>query len=73
MIDPAVPDTYRIFGKVRVADILSQQTALDRTNWLIAFNKISAKHFDYVLCCQDTLEVIAAIEHAIKPADPNSS
>tara|TARA_B100000768_G_scaffold146521_1_gene139668 strand:+ start:349 stop:570 length:222 start_codon:yes stop_codon:yes gene_type:complete len=73
VIDFTVPDTYRIFGKVRVADILSQQAALDRTNWLIAFNKISAKHFDYVLCCQDTREVIAAIELAIKPVDPNSS
>lgn len=62
VLDAAVSDNYRILGKVRVADILSPQKGLDRKNWQIAFNKISAKHFDYVLCTKDTLEVIAVIE-----------
>lgn len=35
---------------------------LNRKNWQIAFNKISSKHFDYVLCDRSNLEVIAVIE-----------
>ncbi|MCY7297071.1 DUF2726 domain-containing protein [Alteromonas sp. a30] len=62
ILDSAVSDKYRIFGKVRVADVMSPKKGMDRKNWQIAFNKISAKHFDYVLCCKDTLKVIAVIE-----------
>lgn len=62
ILDSAVSNNYRIFGKVRVADVISPQKGMDRKNWQTAFNKISAKHFDYVLCCKDTLKVIAAIE-----------
>ena len=62
VIDAAVSDTYRVFGKVRVADVLSPQKGMSRKHWQIAFNKISAKHFDYVLCCKDTLKIIAVIE-----------
>jgi len=62
IIDSAVSDKYRVFGKVRIADILTPQKDMDRKNWKIAFNKISAKHFDYVLCCKKTLKVIAVIE-----------
>lgn len=62
VIDAAVSDSYRVFGKVRVADVLLPQKGMSRRKWQIAFNKISAKHFDYVLCCKETLTVIAAIE-----------
>jgi hypothetical protein len=62
ILDSAVSEKYRIFGKVRVADVMSPKKGMDRKNWQTAFNKISAKHFDYVLCCKDTLKVIAAVE-----------
>lgn len=62
VLDAAISDRYRVFGKVRVADVLLPQKGMSRRKWQIAFNKISAKHFDYVLCCKDTLSVIAAIE-----------
>ncbi len=62
VLDNAISDEYRVFGKVRVADILSPANGMDRKNWQISFNKISAKHFDYVLCAKDTLAVIAAVE-----------
>lgn len=35
---------------------------MNRKNWQIAFNKISSKHFDYVLCDKDDLSVVAIIE-----------
>jgi len=62
VIESAVSDSYRVFGKVRIADILTPEKGMSRKNWQIAFNKISAKHFDYVLCCKDTLKVVAVVE-----------
>lgn len=62
VLDSAVSEDYRIFGKVRVADVLSPQKGLDNSSRQTALNKILAKHFDYVLCNKDTLEVVAVIE-----------
>ena len=62
LLDQAIEDEYRVFGKVRVADVLAPQKGVSRKNWRIAFNKISAKHFDYVLCEKSDLSVVAAIE-----------
>lgn len=53
---------YRVFGKVRVADIVEPNPTKKRSEWLKAFNSISAKHFDYVICCTDTLQPICVIE-----------
>jgi uncharacterized protein DUF2726 len=62
VLDRAVHGRYRVFGKVRVADVMTPARGLNRKNWQIAFNKISSKHFDYVLCDKGNLEVIAVIE-----------
>ena len=62
VLDQAISDKYRVFGKVRVADIIAPTKGMDRKDWQIAFNKISSKHFDYVLCSKDKLDVIAVIE-----------
>lgn len=51
-----------VFGKVRIADILKPIKGLNRSEWQTAFNKISAKHFDFVLCNPSDLSVIAVIE-----------
>jgi len=42
--------------------VLTPEKGLSRKNWQVAFNKISAKHFDYVLCTKDTVKVVAVIE-----------
>nr|WP_242019833.1 DUF2726 domain-containing protein [Nodosilinea sp. FACHB-131] len=57
----ATQSEYLVFGKVRVADVLKPQTD-NRGDWQRAFNKISAKHFDFVLCDRDRLTVLAAVE-----------
>jgi ssDNA-binding Zn-finger/Zn-ribbon topoisomerase 1 len=51
-----------VFGKVRVADIVKPTKGLDRGGWQRAFNRIAAKHFDFLLCKPDDLSVISAIE-----------
>jgi len=50
ILDQAVGDQYRILGKVRIADVITPEKGMNRRHWQIAFNRISAKHFDYLLC-----------------------
>lgn len=58
----AIGDDLELFSKVRVADVITPQKGMNKSNWQGAFNKISAKHFDFVLCNKDDLSVACAIE-----------
>ncbi|MES9901851.1 MAG: DUF2726 domain-containing protein [Sedimenticola sp.] len=51
-----------VFGKVRVGDVLKTKKGLNASERQKAFNRISAKHFDFVLCKPDDLSVMAAVE-----------
>lgn len=62
VLEQAIGDEYRIFGKVRVADVTSVKSLSNRAAWQRAFNRISAKHIDYVLCSKDELSIVCAIE-----------
>jgi len=62
VLEQAISKDYKIFGKVRVADVLTPKSNMNKSNWQTAFNKISAKHFDYVLCQKETLKVVGVIE-----------
>lgn len=62
VLDQATEGRYRVFGKVRVADVLATAKGLDNSARTTAFNQISAKHFDFVLCDSKTLDIKAAIE-----------
>ncbi|MCU7797282.1 MAG: DUF2726 domain-containing protein [Candidatus Thiodiazotropha sp. (ex Myrtea spinifera)] len=62
VLEQAITEEFRVLGKVRVADILSQEKGMNRCNWQKAFNKISAKHFDFVICNKADLSVMAVIE-----------
>lgn len=73
VLDQAISDKYHIFGKVRVADILTPAKGMSRKNWQIAFNRISSKHFDYILCSKDKLDVIAVIELDDKSHNSNKT
>jgi hypothetical protein len=58
----AVEGKAVVFGKVRVGDVLKTRKGLNASERQKAFNQISAKHFDYVLCKPDDLSVLAAVE-----------
>ncbi|OUR82695.1 hypothetical protein A9Q75_05240 [Colwellia psychrerythraea] len=58
----ACDDKKVVFGKVRIADILKPIKGLNRSQWQIAFNKISSKHFDFVICNAEDLSIISVIE-----------
>ena len=62
VLNQAVGDQAQIFGKVRVADVITTKKGMTPSERQTAFNKISAKHFDYLLCDPKDISVICAIE-----------
>ena len=58
-LDSAVGSKYRVFTKVRLADIISP---LHGDRWQSRFNRISAKHVDFLLCGVMNGEPCCAIE-----------
>lgn len=62
VLTQAVGDKALIFSKVRVADVLTPQKGLNRSNWQRAFNLISAKHVDFLLCDPQDCALRLAIE-----------
>lgn len=58
----AIGSDFRIFAKIRIADILTPDRKLRGGRRQSAFNQIALKHFDYVLCDKNTINVLAAIE-----------
>jgi hypothetical protein len=50
VLHQAAGKDFLVFGKVRVADIVAVKTGIGRSAWRAAFNQISQKHFDFVLC-----------------------
>ncbi len=62
VLNQVVADDAYVFGKVRVADVLTPEKEASRKKWQISFNKISGKHFDYILCDKNDLSVLCAIE-----------
>lgn len=62
VLEQAVGLEYRVFGKVRVADIIEPRSGLNGSARQAAFNRTSAKHFDFILCEPTDLSVACAIE-----------
>lgn len=62
VLDQVLGPEYRVFGKIRVADVLKVRGGAARKNWQAASNRISAKHFDLFICAASDLSVRAAIE-----------
>ncbi len=61
-LNQVVRENARIFGKVRVADVVTPRKNLSPSDWQKTFNKINSKHFDFILCDYNDLSVICAIE-----------
>ena len=57
-----VNDNYRTFAQVRLADIVEVDKGLQRSDWQKAFNAISRKHVDFVVCRSDDMAIAGAIE-----------
>ncbi|WP_113064249.1 DUF2726 domain-containing protein [Oleiagrimonas sp. MCCC 1A03011] len=62
LLDAAVGRDYRVFGKVRIADIATVRSGLGASARQAALNRIAFKHFDFVVCRADDLSVVCAVE-----------
>jgi hypothetical protein len=62
ILNQVVADNAYVFGKVRVADVIAPEKNASRKKRQILFNKISSKHFDYILCDKNDLSILCAIE-----------
>lgn len=62
VLDLATGRDFRIFGKVRVGDLLAPRDGLGASARMAALNKINRKHFDFVLCRPSDLSVLCVIE-----------
>jgi hypothetical protein len=58
----AVEGNAVVFAKVRVGDVIKTKSGLTASERQSAFNRISAKHFDFVLCRPSDLSIFATIE-----------
>lgn len=62
VLDAAIGNDHRVFGKVRVADVIAPKASENSSQWREAFNRIAAKHFDFVVCKADDLSVVCVVE-----------
>ena len=62
VLEQSVGAELRVLGKVRLADLIRPSAGLATGPRNAAFNKISRKHVDFVLCDPHTLAVVAVVE-----------
>lgn len=72
VLEQAVGNHYRIFGKVRLADVIATKRGLSGSHRQSAFNRITGKHFDFLLCDKQNLSFVCAIELDDKSHDTSS-
>jgi hypothetical protein len=62
VLQQAVASNYQIFAKVRLADIVQPARSPTRSGWQSAFNRITGKHVDFVMCDSERLRVVGVVE-----------
>lgn len=62
VLKQTINEKVEVFAKVRVADVITPKKGGVKGAWQTAFNKISAKHFDFVICNKNDLSFICAVE-----------
>ncbi|TAN10881.1 MAG: DUF2726 domain-containing protein [Burkholderiaceae bacterium] len=62
VIDSAVGNDHRVFGKVRIADVASVKSGLNASTRQSALNRVVAKHFDFIVCRASDLSIVCAVE-----------
>lgn len=62
VLQQALASDYQVFAKVRLADIVRPVRNPSRSGWQSAFNRITGKHVDFVLCDSERLGVVGVIE-----------
>ncbi len=61
-LEKVVGNGFRVFAKVRLADIVEVNKGLSSSARQSAFNRISRKHLDFVICDSGSLSIVGAVE-----------
>lgn len=61
-LELVISKDYRVFGQVRLADIITLEPNLSSRENQAALNKITGKHVDFLICNAKTFDIEAAIE-----------
>jgi len=61
-LEAAVAGNFRLFAKVRLADIVRVKRGTDRSAWQSAFNAIQSKHIDFLAVDPKDMTIQFAIE-----------
>ena len=62
VLEAAVEGQFRVFSKVRMADIVRPVQTGDKRAWYSAFGVIKSKHVDFVLCDPESMEFRGVVE-----------
>lgn len=62
VLEQALDSSYRVFGKVRLGDIVKPVEGLTRSKQTTARNRINRKHVDFVICAAADLAVVGVLE-----------
>lgn len=62
VLDKSIGDQYRVFGKVRLGDVVEAVPGVFKSSYIKARNQVFGKHLDYILCCRETNSIVCAIE-----------
>jgi ssDNA-binding Zn-finger/Zn-ribbon topoisomerase 1 len=62
VLEQSVGEHGRVFGMVRVADVLEPKRGMNGKERISALNRITSKHFDFVVCNPKTMAIVCAIE-----------
>ena len=62
LLEQAAGEKYRVLAKVSAADIISVRLMSDQSAVFRAFDQISARNFDFVLCDKEYLSIACVIQ-----------
>jgi len=62
VLEQSLDGRYRVFGKVRLGDIVKPAKGLSNSRRTTGNNKINQKHVDFVVCSASTLTVVGVVE-----------
>jgi len=62
VLEQSLDSRYRVFGKVRLGDIVKPAKGLSNSGRTTALNRINQKHLDFVICSAADLTVIGVVE-----------
>jgi len=62
VLEQALDNRYRVFGKVRLGDIVMPAKGLGSSRRMTALNRINRKHVDFVVCRAADLALVGVLE-----------